>query len=327
MDTEESCATGQARDGVKVMSLDGGTQYEMVGGYARGDVWSQWWNGSELSGVTGLSLRWATDDGNCYPQELDGTCSNACPQSAGSGPQHSGFVIREYEYQRYEAGADSYFPPLRFPGQYWDAETDLYENWHRYFWPHGGRYLAPEPLLHDPIQLRRSAKEGHDMPTYAYVGNNPVRYTDPTGLIRVDMGSMKSCFGDGYGVAWSDVYKKVQEAAERPSCRLFFWNAYGADISQLVTNGEGVRISFDYLSGHSRLVRLITDPRGVESASGIKIDCRHFTLDSAEAIARTVLHEMAHRARRDASECRADPWKGRIDLHDRADEVDEECFE
>jgi hypothetical protein len=80
------------------------------------------------------------------------------------------------------------------------------------------------------------------------------------------------------------------------------------------------------LSGHSKLVRLIGDPRGIENSSGIKIDCGHFSLDSASAIARTVLHEMAHRARRDASACRADPWTGKIDLHDRADEIDEECF-
>lgn len=58
---------------------------------------------------------------------------------------------------------------LRFPGQYYDAETGLHYNFHRYYDPKLGRYLRVDP-------------EGDGLNLYAYVRNNPLRYLDPRGL-------------------------------------------------------------------------------------------------------------------------------------------------
>lgn len=61
---------------------------------------------------------------------------------------------------------------LRLPGQYEDSETGLYYNGRRYYDPQRGRYLTPDPL---------GTPDGPD--PYAYVGNNPLRYIDPSGLV------------------------------------------------------------------------------------------------------------------------------------------------
>jgi RHS repeat-associated protein len=60
---------------------------------------------------------------------------------------------------------------LRFPGQYFDLETGLHYNWHRYYDPETGRYLTPDPI---------GLAEGMNL--YAYVQNDPVNLIDPEGL-------------------------------------------------------------------------------------------------------------------------------------------------
>ncbi len=60
---------------------------------------------------------------------------------------------------------------LRFSGQYYDAETGLHYNWHRFYDPETGRYVSP-----DPIGLAGG------MNLYGYVHNDPVNFIDPEGL-------------------------------------------------------------------------------------------------------------------------------------------------
>jgi RHS repeat-associated protein len=63
----------------------------------------------------------------------------------------------------------------RLPGQVFDAETGLFQNWHREYNPRIGRYMQS-----DPIGLAGGIN------TYGYVEGNPVNYADPGGLSKED---------------------------------------------------------------------------------------------------------------------------------------------
>jgi type VI secretion system secreted protein VgrG len=62
---------------------------------------------------------------------------------------------------------------LRFPGQYFDQETGLHYNFHRFYDSKSGRYSTPDPIgLNGGINL------------FAYVLNDPVNLVDPLGLLN-----------------------------------------------------------------------------------------------------------------------------------------------
>ena len=60
---------------------------------------------------------------------------------------------------------------LRFPGQYFDAESGLHQNWFRDYQPKTGRYQEADPIgLLGGLNL------------YAYVRNSPSNLMDRSGL-------------------------------------------------------------------------------------------------------------------------------------------------
>ncbi|KQV10348.1 type IV secretion protein Rhs [Pseudomonas sp. Root329] len=67
-------------------------------------------------------------------------------------------------------GGEQLDQPLRFQGQYFDAESGLHYNRHRYYDPEVGRYLTP-----DPVKLAGGLNQ------YQYTPN-PTGWVDPLGL-------------------------------------------------------------------------------------------------------------------------------------------------
>ena len=88
----------------------------------------------------------------------------------------NGAVVWQAQYEVFgkaevDAGS-SVTNNLRFPGQYYDAETGLHYNWNRYYDPEAGRYTQTDPI----------GFEGGDVNLYGYVGGKSVNFIDPLGL-------------------------------------------------------------------------------------------------------------------------------------------------
>ena len=95
---------------------------------------------------------------------------------------------------------------LRYPGQYFDSESELYYNWNRYYDPKIGRYISS-----DPIGL-----EG-GLNTYLYARANPLKYIDPKGLLNEFPGDTEQVYNPCYftGSCNSDTFTERLKAEGR----------------------------------------------------------------------------------------------------------------
>lgn len=105
----------------------------------------------------------------------------------------NGSVVERYAYGPYgetyvgtppNVQAPSGGSAFRYTGQLYDGETGLSYYGARYYAPSLGRFISPDPIGY-----------GDGLNMYAYVGNNPVNYVDPTGLFAQSV--------QGYGSAGS----------------------------------------------------------------------------------------------------------------------------
>ncbi|MBB5154385.1 RHS repeat-associated protein [Saccharopolyspora phatthalungensis] len=111
--------------------------------------------------------------------------------------------------------------PLRFPGQYFDAETGLHYNFHRYYDPATARYLSP-----DPIGLEAGPNN------YAYV-TNPHAWSDPLGLAP--------CNGKGWN-STEQFQDYVNKKADRQRKKDNAKNAIEKVANQFRRNNTGVAV-------------------------------------------------------------------------------------
>ncbi len=138
------------------------------------------------------------------------------------------------------SGQGTFTYGLRFPGQYYDAETGTAYNYHRDYDPTVGRYEQS-----DPIGLWGGVN------TYEYVQSNPLHAADPFGLESPPLFGYGPCPYDFVGI--SDAPGKTLRCFTG-SRFLGYANGQGITIEIYMWNGK--YISYYPPNGATMLVRI-----------------------------------------------------------------------
>jgi RHS repeat-associated protein len=120
---------------------------------------------------------------------------------------------------------------LRFPGQYFDNETELHYNYYRDYNPVVGRYVQADP----------SGIEGGKNHLFVYVGNNAVNRIDPQGL------KVQICYSP-----LENVFSKVggKHASIKAKCGIWGFHPEKDTLTNSLLGGHG-KVEDD--SGRSEL--------------------------------------------------------------------------
>lgn len=122
----------------------------------------------------------------------------------------SGNLTNTYRYDPYgnDAGTTGTVAnPYRYASGHLDTQTGLYKFGARYYDPTVGRWTQQDP-------------SGQDANPYAYVGGNPVNFTDPSGYYRTNWGNITG-----------SIYFTVTETSDIAAALADMENGLGASIT------------------------------------------------------------------------------------------------
>jgi RHS repeat-associated protein len=142
-------------------------------------------------GQTRIATRLKMDDSSDYEYSRLNTYYYHSDH-LGSAQLVTDYAGEEYEHMEYTPYGELWLErnrdgsdliPFRFTGKEFDTETNLYYYGARYMDPRTSRWISSDPagaMLASPNREGFSLIEATNH--YSYVSNNPINYTDPTGM-------------------------------------------------------------------------------------------------------------------------------------------------
>ncbi len=142
----------------------------------------------------------------------------------------NGMVVWATQYSAFgkaTIGTEIITNNLRFPGQYYDAETGLHYNFQRYYDPGIGRYVSVDPI----------GFEGGSLNFYGYTENNPINAFDHYGLDVYVAQRRLDMFLNFDIVDWQNPYFPSQPASKAAILKvlnLLVPNFWADDVMELL---------------------------------------------------------------------------------------------
>ena len=190
-------------DANRVKATAGGTTSVYIGNYFE-------WTGSTVTmksyyyaGATRAAMRTGTSTGTVNYLLGDHLGSQALTLTSAGARLNTNTELRYYPYGLARYNTNNQLTSYNFTGQRKDSGSGLLFYNARWYDPQVGRFLQADTLVPapgDPQSLNR----------YSYVGNRPVRFTDPTGHCPMCISGLVGAAGGAIVAYGTQVYSNLQ---------------------------------------------------------------------------------------------------------------------
>jgi len=199
----------------------------------------------ELDGQNNITARYTHGPGIDEPLILEKSGQSFFYHADGLGSiteltDASSVIAQRYTYSSFgkiESELDpTFIQPYTFTAREFDIETGLYFYRARTYDPSAGRFLQEDPV-------RGFTSLPQSLNRYLYVGNTPLTYTDPVGLINLLIGSGFSAVVGGGVEGAAGVIINPGLGGEQADIGVF--GSVGAGFPS--QPGGGINVSAEYL--------------------------------------------------------------------------------